>query len=77
VFCVAGAARALGAPLSTQQVTVLVLVAALPGASNVSVLAERYQADNGRVARIIMASTVAAFATFSLFAWTFGANGAA
>jgi hypothetical protein len=35
----------------------------------VSILAERYAADNGRVARIIMASTVAAFASFSLLTW--------
>ena len=35
-------------------------------------LAERYGADNGRVARIIMASTVLAFVTFSALAWAFG-----
>jgi hypothetical protein len=35
----------------------------------VSLLAERFGADNGRVARIIMASTVAAFATFTLLVW--------
>jgi predicted permease len=51
---------------------VLTLVAALPSASNVSVLAERYGADNGRVTRIIMASTVLAFVTFSVLAWAFG-----
>ena len=43
----------------------LVLVAALPSASNVSVLAERFGADNGRIARIILVSTAAAFLTFS------------
>jgi malonate transporter len=51
---------------------VLMLAAALPSASNVSLLAERYGADNGRVARIIMASTVLAFVTFSLLAWGLG-----
>jgi predicted permease len=51
---------------------VMVLGAALPSASNVSLLAERYGADNGRVARIIMASTVMAFVTFTLLAWGFG-----
>jgi predicted permease len=51
---------------------VLVLVAALPSASNVSLLAERYGADNGRVARIIMSSTVLAFVSFSAIAWLFG-----
>ena len=50
----------------------LVLNAALPSASNVAILAERYGADNGRVTRIIMSSTVLAFASFSLLAWAFG-----
>ena len=45
---------------------VIVLVAALPSASNVSLLAERFGADNGRVARIILVSTAAAFVTFSV-----------
>jgi hypothetical protein len=72
VFVAAGAAKALGAPLSTFQVIVLTLAAALPSASNVSLLAERYGADNGRVARIIMSSTVAAFVSFSLLAFAFG-----
>jgi hypothetical protein len=66
------AAQALGAPLSAFQLMVLVLVAALPSASNVSLLAERYGADNGRVARIIMSSTVLAFVSFSAIAWLFG-----
>ena len=51
---------------------ILVLAAALPSASNVSLLAERYGADNGRVARIIMSSTVLAFVSFPLLAWAFG-----
>jgi hypothetical protein len=38
----------------------------------VSLLAERYGADNGRIARIILTSTVAAFGSFSLLAWMFG-----
>jgi predicted permease len=54
--------------------TVLVLAAALPSASNVSLLAERYGADNGRIARIIMASTVLAFGSFSTLAWLLGAG---
>ncbi|HET9977957.1 MAG TPA: AEC family transporter [Burkholderiaceae bacterium] len=68
VFALAAAARALGAPLGTFEAGVLVLAAALPSASNVSLLAERYGADNGRVARIILGSTAAAFVTFTLFA---------
>ena len=43
----------------------LVLTAALPAAANVSLLAERFGADNGRVARIILWSTAAAFFSFS------------
>ena len=64
----------LGAPLSGFQLTMITLTAALPSASNVAMLAERYGADNGRIARIIMSSTVLAFASFSLLAWVFGAQ---
>ncbi|MFM8736652.1 MAG: AEC family transporter, partial [Betaproteobacteria bacterium] len=66
------AARALGAPLSDLQVAAITLMAALPSASNVSMLAERYGANNGLVARIIMGSTTLAFITFTLWAWGFG-----
>jgi predicted permease len=72
VLTLALAARALGVPLSSFQIMVLTLAAALPSASNVSLLAERYGADNGRVARIIMSSTVLAFVSFPLAAWLFG-----
>lgn len=61
--------RAAGMPMPEFGLTVLMLAAALPSASNVSLLAERYGADNGRVARIIMASTVLAFLSFTLLAW--------
>jgi hypothetical protein len=59
------AAIQLGVPLDPFALSVMVLVAALPSASNVSLLAERLGADNGRIARIILATTVAAFFTFS------------
>jgi malonate transporter and related proteins len=72
VFGTAAVALKLGATLSSFQIMTMTLVAALPSASNVSILAERYRADNGRIARIIMSSTVAAFLTFSLLAWLFG-----
>ena len=49
VFGLGLAARALGVPVPTFGLMVLTLTAALPSASNVSVLAERYGADNGRV----------------------------
>jgi len=65
VLLTARAAVALGAPMSPYTLSVLVLVAALPSASNVSLLAERFDADNGRIARIILISTAAAFLTFS------------
>jgi malonate transporter and related proteins len=72
VLALGAAAIALGAPLDKFQLTVLVLAAALPSASNVSLLAERYGANNGRIARIIMSSTVLAFISFALLAWAFG-----
>ena len=66
VFLVGTVAVKLGLPLDPFTLTVMVLVAALPSASNVSLLAERFGADNGRIARIILVSTAAAFVTFSL-----------
>jgi len=63
-----------GWPLSPLQWTALTLVAALPSASNVSLLAERYGADNGRIARIILASTVLAFGSFSIGAGWLGVH---
>jgi predicted permease len=59
------AAMRMGVPLDRFALTVVVLVAALPSASNVALLAERFDADNGRIARIILLSTVLAFLTFS------------
>ena len=59
------AAIRLGFELDRFALTVVVLVAALPSASNVAMLAERFGADNGRIARIILLSTVLAFFTFS------------
>ena len=65
VLCLGTAAIRAGAPLPAFALTVMVLVAALPSASNVAVLAERFNADAGRIARIILWSTAAAFLTFS------------
>jgi predicted permease len=59
------AALALGLGLSPFSLHMAVLVAALPSASNVSLLAERFGADNGRIARIILWSTALAFFSFS------------
>ena len=58
-------AIALGVPLALLALTGLVRLAALPSASNVSLLAERFGAHNGRIARIILVSTALAFLSFS------------
>lgn len=65
VWLVGQAALALGAPLTPSTLAVLVLLAALPSASNVSLLAERFGAHNGRIAHIILVSTALAFLSFS------------
>ena len=65
VLLVGLSAKQLGLPIDKFALTVMVLVAALPSASNVSMLAERFGANNGRIARIILVSTAVAFLTFS------------
>ena len=65
VLLLGSAAIQLGVPLDRFALTVIVLVAALPSASNVVMLAERYEADSGRIARVILVSTTLAFVTFS------------
>jgi hypothetical protein len=55
----------LGLALDPFALMVMVLVAALPSASNVVILAEKFAADSGRIARIILVSTALAFLTFS------------
>lgn len=74
VFGLGSAARSMGAPITGFELMVLTLAAALPSASNVSLLAERFHADTGRVARIILVSTVLAFFSFSALATWFGAS---
>lgn len=74
VFAVAIAARAIGAPLTNLEIMAITLTAALPSAANVAMLAERFGADNGRIARIILTSTVLSFLTFTSLAWFFGAG---
>ncbi|PUE13103.1 AEC family transporter [Limnohabitans sp. T6-20] len=65
VLLLGGAAVQMGVPIDRFALMVMVLVAALPSASNVSLLAERLGADNGRIARIILVTTSTAFLTFS------------
>lgn len=62
---IGNAAIAAGAPLDPFALKVLVLVACLPSASNVVLLAERFGADSGRIARIILISTALSFFSFS------------
>ena len=59
------AALQAGWEIAPFSLTVIVLVAALPSASNVSLLTERFGADGGRVARIILWTTAIAFFSFS------------
>ncbi|OUM00961.1 AEC family transporter [Variovorax sp. JS1663] len=68
VYGAGRAAIALGVPLAPAALVAIVLVAALPSASNVAMLAERFGADNGRIARIILWTTAAAFFSFPLAA---------
>lgn len=44
----------------------LVLIASLPSASSVPMLAERFGADAGRIAEVVLSTTVVTFATFPL-----------
>jgi len=69
VWCAGRAAQALGVALSPVALTAMVLVAALPSASNVALLAERFEAHSGRVARVILVSTTLAFVSFAGVVW--------
>ena len=65
VLLVLSAAIQQGFRVEPFTLVVVVLVAALPSASNVALLTERFGADTGRIAKIILLSTAAAFFTFS------------
>lgn len=65
MWCIGHAALRLGLPLDPAALDVIILVACLPSASNVAMLAERYGANTGRIARIILVSTALSFFTFS------------
>lgn len=66
VFLVGALAIRLGVPLTYSALTVIVLVAALPSASNVTMLSERFGANTARVGNIVLISTALAFLSFSL-----------
>ena len=65
VYAVGTLAIRAGLGLDPFALKVLVLTAALPSASNVPMLAERYGADTGRVAQVVLLTTALAFLTFS------------
>ena len=65
LLCVGSTVIALGFKLDPYALHVAVLVAALPSASNVVMLAERFAADSGRIARIVLETTTWSFITFS------------
>ncbi len=65
VLLVLTTAVQLGFAMDRFSILVVVLVAALPSASNVALLSERFGADTGRIALIILATTASAFFTFS------------
>ncbi len=72
IFLGLSAARAAGFPLDVPTYMAVMLIAALPTASNVSMLAERFGADSGRIARVNMVSTVFSFLSFSALVWLLG-----
>jgi malonate transporter and related proteins len=57
-------ANHLGAGIDPFTMLVVTLVGALPSASNVTLLAERFAADSARIAKIILISTSLAFFSF-------------
>ena len=65
VLLVLASAVQLGFQIERFTMVAVVLVAALPSASNVALLSERFGADTGRIAMIILVSTASAFFTFS------------
>ena len=64
VFGIGSLAMAFGLPLDAFSLSVLVLVAALPSANSVPILAERFGAEMGRTAQAVILSTALSFFTF-------------
>ena len=70
VFALGWVLMQLGLPLMPTALMAVVLVAALPSASNTALLAERFGADSTRITRVILLSTALAFPSFSAWvAW--------
>jgi predicted permease len=60
-------ANHLGAGIDPATIAIVVLLGALPSASNVTLLAERFGADAGRIAKIVLITTTLAFFSFPAF----------
>jgi malonate transporter len=72
VWGLGAAALAAGAPLTAEGLLALTMAAALPAASNVSMLAERLGSQAGAVARLIWWSTLCALLSLSGWAQSLG-----
>jgi malonate transporter and related proteins len=72
VIWFAALAAYFGLGIDKASLTVLLLVAALPSASNVFLFAQRYGADTARIAQTILVTTALAFFTFSAVVWLVG-----
>lgn len=68
VWGLGAAALAAGLAVDADVLVAMTLVAALPAAANITLLAERFGADGSRVARVILVSTVVSVLTFVLAA---------
>lgn len=55
----------MGLPLDSSSLTVLAIVAALPSASSIPMLTERYGAETRRIVHIVLITTALAFISFS------------
>ncbi len=65
IYCLGQCAIRIGLGLEAGSLKIMVLIAALPSASNVVMLSQRYGADNERIAKIILFTTAVAFLSFS------------
>ena len=65
IYSLGYAVITMGLDLKASSLKIMVLIAALPSASNVVMLSQRYGADNERIAKIILITTALAFVSFS------------
>jgi malonate transporter len=75
-LCAGWALQRAGVPLSARGLLTVTMAAALPSASNVSMLAEREGANTTLVARIILWTTAGALLTLTLWAHGLGVQAA-